>query len=149
MALLVDFNYLLSTRWAVPSGQKTFSPKQTWEKRRLHSKIMIHTWAIWVDFCSPTNQINNLTLRFDCLHNSFFNDFLAKEKGRSDLRRNDLKMAIHHQTMGVQIYHHREYAGSLDTASCTSHLFCKLGVSSDFWSDGIRGLWRNQFLERK
>jgi hypothetical protein len=50
----------------------------------------------------------------------------------------------------VRSHHHRDYAGSLDTTSCASHLFCKLGVSSDFWSDGIfRGLWRNQFLERK
>jgi hypothetical protein len=74
--------------------------------------------------------------------------FSYKRKRESGLRRNG--MAIHHHGMGVQIYHHREYAGSLDTASCTSHLFCKLGVSSDFWSDGIfRGLWRNQFLERE
>jgi len=36
LILLID--YLLSTRWAVPSGQKTFSPIQTLVKRRLHSK---------------------------------------------------------------------------------------------------------------
>ena len=29
--------YWLSTRWAVPSGQKTFSPRVTFAKRRLHS----------------------------------------------------------------------------------------------------------------
>ena len=37
IVLLVDFNYLLSTRWAVPSGQKTLAPTETWVKRRLHS----------------------------------------------------------------------------------------------------------------
>ena len=42
IAFLVDFNYLLSTRCAVPSGQKTLSPKETWAKRRLHSSCISH-----------------------------------------------------------------------------------------------------------
>lgn len=33
----VYFGYWLSTKWAVPSGQKTFSPMLTFAKRRLHS----------------------------------------------------------------------------------------------------------------
>ena len=54
MALLIKVDYWLSTKWAVPSGQKTFSPKETRVKRRLHSKrCLSHPSQSRDNICPP------------------------------------------------------------------------------------------------
>jgi hypothetical protein len=94
---LVDFGYCLSTRWAVPSGQKTFSPTVTLAKRRLHSdSCLSHPSQSRDNILSPCyDTCHKLLIRlsdnFPLIHIKFNGSFLVrhtKDQGKARLNDN-------------------------------------------------------------